>query len=152
MSIIITAGVQGPEGPPGATGATGPAGGATLMNFSPQIGADQWMGLPGVAWSATSNTSTLTANRLYYVGFSVQQDISVSNIACEVTTPIASSMVKLGVYSVGADMHPVSAPLIEVDTSSATGGGKILSVGGVTLPGLCHLECGHHCSWCSETW
>jgi len=165
--VIVATGQQGPEGPQGATGvgggvgatgvsgvagaagATGPVGpiGATgptsdsTMNFSPQIGSDHWMSLPGVAWTATSNTSVLTANRLYYVGFNTSQAISVSDIACEITSGIASSMVKLGVYSTGADMHPVSAPLIEVATSSAVDGAKILNVGGITLPAGRYVAC-----------
>lgn len=154
--ILVATGQQGPEGPPGptgvgatgavgatgsagftgamgATGPTGPGGSSAPEGFSPQIGSDQWMSLPGVAWTDASNTSVLTANRLYYIGFSAQQAIFVSDIACEVTSGIASSMVKLGVYSVGADMHPTGAPLIEVETSSAVSGAKILSAG-VTLP------------------
>jgi hypothetical protein len=85
--------------------------------------------LPGVYWTSLANAVALTANRIWYVPFMIRSgSLAVDRIHAEVTTNVASSNIRLGVYAADINWQPTGAALIDGTASSATTGSKAITV------------------------
>ena len=85
--------------------------------------------LPGVYWTSVGNVVPLTANRIWYVPFMIRSgSLAVDRIHAEVTTNVASSNIRVGVYAADINWQATGAALIDGTASSATTGSKAITV------------------------
>jgi hypothetical protein len=85
---------------------------------------ETYIGVPGASLSASS-TATVTANRDYYAFLYVKTPIVVDQLISEVTTLVAASNFRIGMYRADRDWQPVGVPLADSgNLSSATTGVK----------------------------
>jgi Collagen triple helix repeat (20 copies) len=114
-----TNGAQGPQGNPGISGAQGPQGGRGTRGVIIKT--------PGVNLyvSAAINALALTtlagaANRLDYIPFIPDRDITINQLQASVTTLIASSLFRLGLYDSDSNGLPANRLETSGDLSGAT--------------------------------
>lgn len=93
------------------------------------LGGVQWV-IPGWFWSAQT-TRPITANRLYYQPIYVERSRSFIRIGVHVTTAVASSVLRLGIYAASFDSNGDLTPgALTVDAgtvdSSTTGEKEIV--------------------------
>lgn len=127
------AGPTGPQGPAGADGATGPTGATGPAGPTGPQGAPGNRGSRGILVktpasglyvSSAINATALTtlagaANRLDFIPFIPDQDITITQLEASVTTLIASSLFKLGLYASNANGLPSTLLEASGDLSGA---------------------------------
>ena len=160
--IISSVGVQGPAGATGATGATGSSGviavTAPITNSGTSTSANIGVDLSNIAlkyasswqtkyrstyWYDAKNGATLTTgsfnqqNRLFAYPVFIQESITLDRIATEcVTTAVASTTVRMGIYSADADGLPSTLVLDAGTVSTATTGLKAITISQTLSAGL----------------
>lgn len=129
----------GPPGPPGAPGAPGVPGPSVAPGTI--SGGSQNLGLPGVIIAATFNARAIDNSRMWYVPFVTNGSMTVDRMVCEVTTGVASSNLRMGVYAADAAWQPTGAALIDTgDISAASAAVKTATVSATLPPGR-YLAC-----------
>jgi hypothetical protein len=119
-----------------AASSGGPFGGASTYSS-----VQSYM-LPGVYFTALANAVALTANRIWYVPFLIRSGtLTVDRMHCEVTTNVAATNLRMGVYSADTTWQATGAALIDVTASSATTGSKNVTVSSVALAPGRYLAC-----------
>lgn len=97
-----------------------------------------------VGWGDGWSTVTMTQNLLYASRYDCTQDATFDAFGVEVTTAVASSTIRMGVYAAGSDGYP-AALVMDMGTvdSSATGFRSFnpidldLTAGGYWIAGAC---------------
>jgi hypothetical protein len=99
------------------------------------VGASTWnsvqnYSLPGVMYDALNNAFALTANTIRYMPFRVPDGttLAVDRIWFEVTTNVAASNARIGVWAADINWQPTGAPLIDATATTATNGAKNITV------------------------
>lgn len=78
-------------------------------------------------------SGVLTAGRVYYYPFRCGQTITPSSVYLEITTAVAASNMRLGIYA-NSNGVPAGSPLWDSgDVATATTGNKTASISNVTL-------------------
>ena len=105
-----------------------PSGGATPSHSPSLPSAKPPTGfyLSAMRVSGTYATLSLVANRIYWIPFIAQRDLSVDAIAIGVVTAAAGGLVRCGIYADDGQGNPDGAPLVEtVDFDGSTTGTKV---------------------------
>jgi len=104
-------------------------------------GGSQNLGLPGVIIAGPTNARAIFNNRMWYVPFVTNGSMTVDQMVCEVTTGVASSKLRMGVYAADAAWQPTGAALIDTgDISAASAAVKTATVSATLPPGR-YLAC-----------
>lgn len=106
---------------------------AGIAEGRPEAGGTVYLVKPGVELFDTG-TGTLTQNESRYEPFLVSTAIDIDQLVIEVTTNVASSNIRLGIYEADEDWQP-GALVAEGAVSAATTGVKTLSVTETLTPG-----------------
>jgi hypothetical protein len=104
------------------------------------ISAVRQLGLPGIQVNATNNALALGANTIHYTPFVCDFSISVDRILFDVTTAVASSNARVGVYAADTDWQPTGAALIDGTATTATLAAKEITVSATLTAGR-YLAC-----------
>lgn len=150
-------GIAGPTGPAGADGATGPQGNQGIQGPAGNTGAT---GAPGGAGSSiilkaagtfistAINAIALTtlagaAGRLDYIPYIPATNISISALAFEVTTLLAGSNARIGIYSSNANGTPNALIAGSGDLSCAAAGVQSFATTQNLVAGTLYWLCIH---------
>lgn len=90
---------------------------------------------PGMGTANTNSSLNLTANVIAYVPMLIDTQITLDQLACEITTNVAASNLRLGIYNADTDWQPTSLVVDSGVISGATTGVKTASVSTVLAPG-----------------
>jgi hypothetical protein len=95
----------------------------------PKAGATSYWGIPGVWSGAAYTTKTLAANILYYQPFIVSgtSAITVSAVGLNVSTLVASTSIRIGIYAADNNLQPTTLMVDAGTVSSATTGWKTIT-------------------------
>lgn len=95
--------------------------------------------VPGVE-PTNNNTIALVSGQIRYYPFLVATAITLDQLVVEVTTAVAATTVRLGIYSANTDLQPVALIVDAGTIDSSTTGVKTASVNVTLQPGL-YLFC-----------
>jgi len=114
-------------------------GGTTLANTGlPKVSAgNAQLGIPGSVFSGTITGAISSINQMVYTPMWCPFAVTLTELAFEVTTgPASDALFRVGIYEVDDNCQPVGAPVIDIETSVATGftGVKNTSISSVSLP------------------
>ena len=98
-------------------------------------------GTPSISWDGASNAQALGANVIWYVPFVVATTITVDRILADVTTAVAASSLRLGVYAMDLTGQPTGAALIDSGALASTSTGKKEATVSATLTPGRYLAC-----------
>lgn len=98
-------------------------------------------GTPSLSWDGASNAQALGANVIWYVPFVVATTITVDRILADVTTAVAASSLRLGVYAMDLTGQPTGAALIDSGALASTSTGKKEATVSATLTPGRYLAC-----------
>lgn len=96
-------------------------------------GTPNWS-IPGVVPISTS-TNVTAANFLFYAPILVLSQISVDQLACEVTTSSAGWLARIGIYNADSDWQPTSLIVDSGDLDCSSNGVKTASISQTLSPG-----------------
>jgi hypothetical protein len=122
------------------TGTLAAARGGPVVSQPALISTVRQLGLPGIQVNATNNALALGANTIHYTPFVCDFSISVDRILFDVTTAVASSNARVGVYAADTDWQPTGAALIDGTATTATTGAKEITVSATLTAGR-YLAC-----------
>lgn len=84
--------------------------------------------------SDTYATLSLVANRIYWIPFIAQRDLSVDAVAIGVVTAVSGGLVRCGIYADDGQGNPDGAPLVEtIDFDASTTGTKVDTAATISL-------------------
>lgn len=84
--------------------------------------------VPGAQGAAVGGAQVQTAGRLMYAPWLVKTDITLDRLAIEVTTAVAASNARLGIYNADTSWQPTTLVLDAGTVSCATTGIKTLTI------------------------
>jgi hypothetical protein len=100
----------------------------------PKVGGTSYYAVPGATFSSVG-TRNMTNGRIYYSPWTVDRVITIDQLAIEVSTNVASSECRIGVYNADTDWQPTSLIVDSGIIDCSTTGVKTVSVSITLQPG-----------------
>jgi hypothetical protein len=107
----------------------------TFHSFKPRPPGITEYQVPYAVGATAGTTLALTANRVYWIPFTVPRKVNIIQLAINVTTAAAGTH-HVGIYASDYYWYPTGAPLIGVSFDAGSTGVKTASVNLVLQPGI----------------
>jgi hypothetical protein len=107
----------------------------TFHSFTPRPPGIVEYQVPYAVGATAGTTLALTANRVYWIPFTVPRKVNITQLAINVTTASAGTHY-VGIYASNYYWHPTGAPLVSVSFDSGSAGVKTENVNLILQPGV----------------